>query len=1025
MRFWERPRKTKLRYIILAGVFLITSSFGNLIVFVAETYAAALTNVSYYKVADVKDCPLIQGSATDGKYVYSACVNGDDHSATEIVKSDLSGKEYTRSKEYSRDTVGHANAMAYNSKMERLFLTAWDDSSSGNNGITNKVRVINPSSLGTIESTKTFNKGEVPNICYNASRDQYVANGRLFDSSYRYVRTIFDTGDSKFNADSQMTGATSGQGIACDDSNIYVIRWSKEKSITRIISYNWSGSVTAIYNLKDMKDEVESLFIAGNTMYAGVNNFSGSSSYIIKIAGVALGSVNTVSLTVGTYNILGYYHGEGSRYDPARLKQIVSNINTMKYDVVGLQEYRNQASGNAKELEDQLKSLNASWTMSYSDKTMGSGFDDDQLNIVYNSSTVRLVEDTTIRAIDSRNSACDAGGTGAARIARFATIASGQEFLFINVHPTPNHDSSKCDKERLDVVKGVLADKTVASYTGPLFFVGDFNANPTGDRGNEKNVDAYLKSVGYGNARDIPGAIRKAGGVIDHVYYKISSISAPTSYEAMACEHIPEGDPTKYKASMTCASDHYPVKATFGGGINQAGCHDPNDAQFSDWNINLYDPTCVSACSENTVGSMSGDTNFKKIATYLASKGLNAIAISGILGNWDVESPGLSAFRQEGGQSWPSGGYGFAQWTGGRRTNGTSTGVADILQKDPRTKDSFAEYYSAKYGGPPPDGGIPEGVPSDVNDAWIQVELDFMLEEFNQKQYNIGGGYTDVLVTAVSVNKGDDLKTALNSAQSATDAALIFTALFEKQGALKAIHDAVGSESDAKIKERFLASVARRTSQAEKDILEVQALVGSGVATTSATGALCANSSTSGVAIDGMMFPLQGVKKDLVGNGGGGKGSHLGGGTCPNYWAYDLMMTSSAEAKAAASTVKVVAITDGTISDKVTIKSYSLGGQPYGWQLGLETSDGSLFYYTHMLSKPVVRVGQAVKVGDLLEVGVKDVNGEHLHIDESPKGKGRNGPFQGGLSRSTCSRAQAGDFVELGPALKKLWEAME
>lgn len=457
---------------------------------------------------------------------------------------------------------------------------------------------------------------------------------------------------------------------------------------------------------------------------------------------------------------------------------------------------------------------------------------------------------------------------------------------------------------------------------------------------------------------------------------------------------------------------------TLGSGMTtgSGNCGEDNVDQFSDWGINLYSRECTCSETNTTGGTMSGDTNFKKIATYLSSRGLNTIAITGILGNWDVESPGLSVFRHEDGQGWEVGGYGLAQWTGDRRTNSNGTGVADNLKKDTRTKEFFAKYYTSGYGAPPGEGGIPEGIPTEVNDAWLQVELDFMLEEFNQKQYDIGGGYTKLLKTTVTyVNNGDDMKTALNGAKTATDAALIFTTIFEKQGALAAIKDGT--------KEQLLKTVAGRLTQAEKDLPDVEALIGTGGIGNAGCGT--AQTASSAVTIDGMTFPLQGADKKYIGDGGGGKGSHLGGGTCPYYWGYDLMMNGSDEAKSAAKSVKVVAITDGTISSKVSIKSYSLGGQPYGWQLGLETSSGELFYYTHMLNKPVVEVGQAVKVGDLLETGVKDVNGEHLHIDESPKGKGRNGAFSKGISRSSCSSAGAGDFVELGPTLEKLWEAME
>ena len=756
------------------------------------------------------------------------------------------------------------------------------------------------------------------------------------------------------------------------------------------------------------------------TLSVTVRIDTAGSDHLPVEAELSLGGAGT-PVSVGTYNILGWYHGEDGKFGDKRLAQIAKNISeVMQYDVVGLQEYRTPDKGEKNALEKAVQAVNASYKVAYSDDVNGEAkfkdYNSQQLPIVYNSSTVTLIDHWDVEA-----NITAVGGTPATHIARFTVTATGQEFIVLNVHLTS--EGGNLAEKRVTTLKKGLEDTQVAGSANPVFIVGDMNANPN-EKGDENTApENYLTSIGYENAYDTAASKVGEAPTIDHVYYKTSTISAPTSYERLVCNPITKksssgADPSGYvDGKTTCASDHRPSMATFGAGSGNCGeLTEAQLQQFDAWTINLYDPRCT--CSESTgTGVMSGDTNFKKIASYLASKGLNAIAIAGILGNWDVESPGLSVFRHEDGQGWTVGGYGLAQWTGSRRTNGSGTGVADALKKDTRTKEYFAQYYTSGYGAPPGEGGIPEGIPTDVNDAWLQVELDFMLEEFTQAQYDIGGGYTKLLKTAVTVHDGDDMKTALNAAKSATDAALIFTTIFEKQGALAAIKDGT--------KEQLLSAVEKRLTQAEKDLSDVQSLVGSGSGTAASGGSCAGEAATGAVIVDGMTFPLQGVNKDYIGDGGGGKGSHLGDGTCPNYWAYDLMMAGSDEAKSAAKTVKVVAITEGTISNKVTIKSYSLSGQAYGWQLGLESSDGTLYYYTHMLSEPIAKKGQAVKVGDLLETGVKDVNGEHLHIDASPKGKGRNGPFATGISRSSCSSASEGDFIELGPALKKLWEAIE
>lgn len=397
----------------------------------------------------------------------------------------------------------------------------------------------------------------------------------------------------------------------------------------------------------------------------------GGSDHFPVEANISIG--NSVALTIGTYNILGYYHGEGSRYASDRLTQIVKNIDAMQADVVGLQEYRDQASGEAKALENRLKGLNATWKMAYS-TTRG---DSDQLNFIYNTNTVELVSDRAVGLGDSRSGCI--GGTIYGRIARFVVKASGQEFLIINVHPTSNHDAGRCDTERLSVVKGALADSEVAGYSNPLFLIGDFNANPTGSRLDERNIERYLKGVGYGNARDIPGAVRKKGGVIDHVYYKKSSIADPTAYEAMNCTNIPQGDPTKYNSSRTCASDHYPVKAVFGSG--NSNCDDDTEAastsnQYRALNNQLLTGSSAVCCATSVSSSnLSGETNAEKAFNFLTTtsvasnggKPFNAAQAAGMVGNLMIET-GDGTYNLKPDVVNGIGAAGIVQWRENRRT---------------------------------------------------------------------------------------------------------------------------------------------------------------------------------------------------------------------------------------------------------------------------------------------------------------------------------------------------------------------
>ncbi len=499
-------------------------------------------------------------------------------------------------------------------------------------------------------------------------------------------------------------------------------------------------------------------------------------------------------LAVGTYNILGYYHGDGSRFAEDRLQQIVKNINTMNYDVVGLQEYRDAKSGDAKMFEKALQKLNPVWRMVYG-KDMPS-YDGDQLPIVYNSKTLTLVKETTIKAFSPSDRCSGGGGPSgsiAAHVASFNT-AGNQPFTIINVHPTANHSSNKCDAERLGVVKGALASSEAKASIGPLFLLGDFNANPEGNRRDEGNIERYMKANGFGNARDIPSANRRSGGRIDHIYYKTSTVSPPSAYETMDCKPISEGDPKKFNASTTCASDHTPVKAIFdqltGGGGGGGACTtslSPEEKERDQtWNNEFWDKTNQCTCSEANGSGMTGNTNFKKIVTYFSSKGSGTKAIAGLMANFSSESPNYSAFRLQGQTRSESGpmptttgnAYGIAQFD-------PPTKIARPLKDDPRTQKYFNEYYSRKYAGLPNEQtGIPEGVPVEVNDAFLEVELDYIYK--GELKTTTAQGRNDKLKRAgvTYVDDKDTIFEALKKTEGKDngekDAAKIFMILYER-----------------------------------------------------------------------------------------------------------------------------------------------------------------------------------------------------------------------------------------------------
>ena len=204
---------------------------------------------------------------------------------------------------------------------------------------------------------------------------------------------------------------------------------------------------------------------------------------------------------------------------------------------------------------------------------------------------------------------------------------------------------------------------------------------------------------------------------------------------------------------------------------------------FAQNNIIGYDPTenLSDPCGG---GAMNGDTNFAKIVSYFSgnnSQGISigANGIAAIIANFQYES-GLGPMVGENGtiSSASNHGYGVAQFT-------PDSNITTILKSDPRTMDTFNTYYQAEYAHylsteEEKRTGVTEGVPVAVNDAWLEVELDFVAQgEFNSTKvgtYRHMGGemgldYIDDNLTIAE---------ALEAAQSAEDATRIFTWIYER-----------------------------------------------------------------------------------------------------------------------------------------------------------------------------------------------------------------------------------------------------
>jgi len=145
-----------------------------------------------------------------------------------------------------------------------------------------------------------------------------------------------------------------------------------------------------------------------------------------------------------------------------------------------------------------------------------------------------------------------------------------------------------------------------------------------------------------------------------------------------------------------------------------------SEADYSGSNIWAYDPRVPLCSGTSSATSLVGTDNRQKIYNYWVSAGLSPAQAAGITGSLQAES-GFSAFRQETTQTWPEGGYGIAQFTGGQRV-AVTTALANTLG------DTYTQNYIPKYGGGVTEatGFVPDGVSASVNDQFLLGELNYL-----------------------------------------------------------------------------------------------------------------------------------------------------------------------------------------------------------------------------------------------------------------------------------------------------------
>jgi hypothetical protein len=218
-----------------------------------------------------------------------------------------------------------------------------------------------------------------------------------------------------------------------------------------------------------------------------------------------------------------------------------------------------------------------------------------------------------------------------------------------------------------------------------------------------------------------------------------------------------------------------------------------DEAFYSSNSILFYNP-CETTCNTSTngaatVSSVHGKNNGEKIFHFWVDAGLTPQQAAGITGSMQHEGS-FSPFRQEGvfspgdNGSWPGGGWGIAQFTGGQRaaaTDAVKTAVG---------ADTFNKYYSVGYGGPvlESNGFVPVSVPTDVNDKFLLAELNYLLGYIKAFKPSSISDRVDGLKQDFnqSVDPNASLYDYLKTLTKPGDAAVAWTYLYEYPGDIKA-----------------------------------------------------------------------------------------------------------------------------------------------------------------------------------------------------------------------------------------------
>lgn len=145
-------------------------------------------------------------------------------------------------------------------------------------------------------------------------------------------------------------------------------------------------------------------------------------------------------------------------------------------------------------------------------------------------------------------------------------------------------------------------------------------------------------------------------------------------------------------------------------GSVQVNAMSPEQRRLIDSNVFYFNSESdFASCGAGGNSNLVGSDNAEMTWNFFIEKGLTPIQAAGIMGNLSVES-GFQPDNQENSVAWPNGGWGIAQWTGGRRDTLREAVLAAGL---PYTNELT-----------PPDKIVP----------LLAFELDFLYNESNQRK---------------------------------------------------------------------------------------------------------------------------------------------------------------------------------------------------------------------------------------------------------------------------------------------------